>query len=109
MGWLDLGTILLFISWRRWVPDLVGAKAIDRVLNAARGDVGTLTGVCLRSLFQPGLWARPVGTDTLQIFVYHGRAPRECESQPSDPSENSLYGPRDEDQQEVAEEVDVLE
>ena len=109
LGWLDLGTIFLFISWRRRVPDLVGAKAIDRVLNTARGDIGTLTGVCLWSLFQPRLWARLVGTDTLQIFVYHGRAPWECESQPSKPSENGLYGPRDEDQQEVAEEVDVLE
>jgi len=54
LGWLDLGTIFLFIGGRRWVPDLMGAEPIHRVLNTAWGDIGnigTLTGIPLWSLF----------------------------------------------------------
>lgn len=90
--------ILLFISGRRRVPDLMGTKTIDRVLDAARGGVVTLADLCLRSLFQPRLWARLVGTDALQVFVSRGGGPRKCESQPPEPSESGLYGPRDEDE-----------
>jgi hypothetical protein len=47
----DLGMIFLLIGGRRWVPDLVGAKTVRRVLYAASGGIGTLTGMSLWSLF----------------------------------------------------------
>jgi len=86
----------------------MGAEPIHRVLNAACGDVGTLTDMPLWSLFRPGLRTRLVGTDTLQIFVYSG-TPWESEGQPFDPSEDGLDGPRNKDEQEVTEKVDGLE
>jgi len=51
LRWLNPGMILLFIGRRRWVPDLLSAKSIHWVLSTTRGSVGTLTGVCLWSLF----------------------------------------------------------
>lgn len=47
----DLGVIFFLIGRGRWVPDLVSAEPVHRVLCAARGDIGTLAGAVLWSLF----------------------------------------------------------
>ena len=51
LRWPDPGMVLLLICRRRWIPDLMSAKPIRWVLSTTRGGVGTLTGVCLWSLF----------------------------------------------------------
>jgi hypothetical protein len=46
--------IFFLIGRGRWVPDLMGAEPIHRVLSGARGDArdgGTLTDMYLWSLF----------------------------------------------------------
>src|SRR5579872_7356592 len=68
-----------------------------------------MTIASLRSMFQPRLGSRLIGTDALEIFVCYGRTPGKGKGETFVPRVNDLDGPSHEDNEEVAEQVDGVE